>query len=130
MASDRTVFHVTPYVNSWKVKAEGAGPYEFEAVMDTKEEAEREQIEFLGGEAAVSEANHLKMRVGKSKRTWVANCVAVGLAGGFIEPLESTGLTLVVIALDELCERLRDGTYDGPGSKIIPRGRAANQQAT
>ena len=41
MASDRTVFHVTPYVNSWKVKTEGAGPYEFEAVMDTKEEAER-----------------------------------------------------------------------------------------
>src|SRR5689334_10881423 len=40
MASDRTVFHVTPYVNSWKVKAEGAGPYEFEAVMDTKEDAE------------------------------------------------------------------------------------------
>lgn len=41
MATDRTVFHVTPYVNSWKVKTEGAGPYEFEAVMDTKEEAER-----------------------------------------------------------------------------------------
>ena len=41
MASDRTVFHVSPYVNSWKVKTEGAGPYEFEAVMDTKEEAER-----------------------------------------------------------------------------------------
>ncbi len=41
MANARTVFHVTPYVNSWKVKTEGAGPYEFEAVMDTKEEAER-----------------------------------------------------------------------------------------
>jgi hypothetical protein len=41
MATDRTVFHVTPYVNSWKVKAEGAGPYEFEAVMDTKEDAVR-----------------------------------------------------------------------------------------
>ncbi len=41
MVANRTVFHVTPYVNSWKVKAEGAGPYEFEAVMDTKEEAER-----------------------------------------------------------------------------------------
>jgi hypothetical protein len=41
MATDRTVFHVTPYVNSWKVKAEGAGPYEFEAVMDTKAAAEQ-----------------------------------------------------------------------------------------
>jgi len=41
MTNARTVFHVTPYVNSWKVKTEGAGPYEFEAVMDTKDEAER-----------------------------------------------------------------------------------------
>lgn len=41
MATDRTVFHVTPFVNSWKVKTECAGPYEFEAVMDTKDEAVR-----------------------------------------------------------------------------------------
>lgn len=41
MATDRTVFHVTPYVNSWKVKVQGAGPYEFEAVTDNKEDAER-----------------------------------------------------------------------------------------
>ena len=41
MATDRTVFHVTPYVNSWQVKAEGAGAYEFEAVTDNKEDAER-----------------------------------------------------------------------------------------
>ena len=41
MASDRNVFHDTPYVNSWKVKTEGAGAYEFEAVMDTKDEAVR-----------------------------------------------------------------------------------------
>jgi hypothetical protein len=41
MATNRTVFHVTPYVNSWKVKTEGAGPYEFEAVMDNKDDAVR-----------------------------------------------------------------------------------------
>ena len=40
MASNRTVFHVTPYVNGWKVKAEGAGEWEFEAVVDTKADAE------------------------------------------------------------------------------------------
>lgn len=41
MATDRTVLHVSPFANSWKVKTEGAGPYEFEAVMDTKAEAVR-----------------------------------------------------------------------------------------
>ena len=103
---------------SWNIPLwhrDGTG-YVYSSAFCTKEEAEREQIELLGGEAEITEANHLKMRVGKSKRTWVANCVAVGLAGGFIEPLESTGLALVVIALDELCTRLRAGTYSRPAS--------------
>jgi hypothetical protein len=39
--ADRTVLHVSPLANGWKVKAEGAGPYEFEAVVDTKDDAER-----------------------------------------------------------------------------------------
>jgi tryptophan halogenase len=40
-------------------------------------------------------ARHLRMRVGKSRRVWVGNCIAVGLSGGFIEPLESTGIGLI-----------------------------------
>ena len=39
------------------------------------------------------EARHINIRVGKHRRTWVNNCVAIGLSAGFIEPLESTGLT-------------------------------------
>jgi hypothetical protein len=34
----------------------------------------------------------IKMRVGIHKRLWVKNVVAIGLSGGFIEPLESNGL--------------------------------------
>lgn len=41
MASNRLVLHVSPYVNGWKVKAENAGDWEFEAVVDTKEDAVR-----------------------------------------------------------------------------------------
>ena len=32
------------------------------------------------------------MRVGIHKRLWVKNVVGIGLAAGFIEPLESNGL--------------------------------------
>ena len=68
--------------------------------------------QFLGTEAELTEPNHLTMRVGKSRRTWVGNCVAVGLAGGFIEPLESTGLLTVEIGVDQLAQTLEGGDYD------------------
>ena len=41
------------------------------------------------------EFKKIKMRVGIHKRLWVKNVVAIGLAAGFIEPLESNGLFTV-----------------------------------
>ena len=34
----------------------------------------------------------IRMRVGRLRRSWVGNCIAVGLSGGFIEPLEATAI--------------------------------------
>jgi len=63
---------------------------------------------FLGGErVAQGEARHLKIRVGKHRRTWVKNCVAIGLSAGFVEPLESTGLQIVQSQVHLLAETLR-----------------------
>jgi tryptophan 6-halogenase len=41
------------------------------------------------------EARHLQMNVGRVERSWVGNCLAVGLSQGFIEPLEATALHIV-----------------------------------
>jgi len=48
------------------------------------------------------EARHLKMRVGRLERTWEHNCVAIGLAQGFIEPLEATALMIVQDTIENL----------------------------
>lgn len=41
-------------------------------------------------------ARVLKMRVGRVETSWTRNCLAAGLAQGFIEPLEATALHIVI----------------------------------
>jgi tryptophan halogenase len=79
----------------------------------TADEAETELRQHLGEERTKdSDALHLKIRVGKHERSWVKNCVAVGLSGGFIEPLESTGLQIVQGQVDLLMQILRANGND------------------
>ncbi|MEM9045367.1 MAG: tryptophan halogenase family protein [Pseudomonadota bacterium] len=41
------------------------------------------------------QARHIRFKSGRADRFWIKNVVAMGLAGGFLEPLESTGLYFV-----------------------------------
>ncbi|WP_298090368.1 tryptophan halogenase family protein [uncultured Sphingomonas sp.] len=62
--------------------------------------AESELRAFLNvGDAG--EARHLTFRVGQLARHWERNCIAVGLAQGFIEPLEATALHLVLNTVEQ-----------------------------
>jgi hypothetical protein len=67
------------------------------------DQAEQELRGFLG-EDRVKEQDVLPitMRVGQHQRTWVKNCVAIGLSSGFIEPLESTGLYIAQYQVERL----------------------------
>ena len=50
----------------------------------------------------------IPMRIGRSRRSWVKNCIAIGLSGGFIEPLESTSIHFTQMALRWLIDYFPD----------------------
>jgi len=61
---------------------------------------------FHGGATRLAEPRLLRMRIGHRQRMWEKNCLSLGLAAGFIEPLESTGIYLIEHALQQFIDYL------------------------
>jgi tryptophan 6-halogenase len=71
--------------------------------------AETELRRHLGLLNSDVEARHLQMNVGRIERSWVKNCLAVGLSQGFIEPLEATALHIVQATVEGFIQAFEDG---------------------
>ncbi len=67
-------------------------------------DAEKEIRSFEGKHAESLDSRIIHFKVGHREKVWVRNCIAIGLSGGFIEPLESTGLYLSDLATVMLTE--------------------------
>jgi tryptophan halogenase len=59
----------------------------------------------------IGEPRLIKFVAGKRKQMWSKNCVAIGLSGGFLEPLESTSIYLIQAAIMKLIERFPDRNF-------------------
>lgn len=70
----------------------------------SKDQAEAELRTYEGGHAKDIPVRFVDFKVGCRAQAWKANCIAIGLSAGFIEPLESTGLYLADLASVMLAE--------------------------
>ncbi|WP_304177146.1 tryptophan halogenase family protein [Phenylobacterium aquaticum] len=72
--------------------------YVFSSAHTDETRAEEVLRGYIGAESEGLSARLLKFNVGYRETQWIGNCVAVGLSGGFLEPLESSGIGLVETA--------------------------------
>jgi tryptophan 6-halogenase len=56
--------------------------------------------------------NKIRFRVGRNRRAWVKNCVSIGLASCFLEPLESSGIYFIYAALYQLAKHFPSKHFD------------------
>ncbi|RPF72165.1 tryptophan halogenase family protein [Aurantiacibacter spongiae] len=54
--------------------------------------------------AYVTEPRLIRFRTGMRRTMWERNCIAIGLTGGFVEPLESTSIHLIMTAAIRLLQ--------------------------
>jgi len=121
----RTRTAVTPYTSAiamdagwrWRIPLQhrtGNG-YVFASDFISEEKAAEALVGAVEGEP-IADPRVLKFKAGRRTRSWVRNCVAVGLSGGFLEPLESTSIYLIQAAISALVELL-------PEKEIAPSDR-------
>ena len=74
---------------------------------------------YAGDRVDMVQTRLLPFEPGYREQQWIRNCVAVGLSGGFLEPLESTGVVLIEAAIAMIAELFpHNGPIDAPAQRF------------
>jgi len=87
--------------------------YVYSSSFLSDDEAERELAAYCGDaykDSVVKQS--VRFTTGKLPSLWAKNCVAIGLSGGFVEPLESSGLAITQVGIELLASMLDARYFD------------------
>ncbi|WP_017446647.1 tryptophan halogenase family protein [Gayadomonas joobiniege] len=82
--------------------------YVFSRDFTSPEQASDHLVEQLGEQNCLTEPRQVRFRTGKRNKIWYKNCLSVGLSSGFLEPLESTSIHLIMKAVLNFVQSLPD----------------------
>ena len=98
---------------TWKIPMLGrfGSGYVYSSKFETQDNAARDFCKLWNLDPDKQPLNKIRFRVGRNRRAWVKNCVGIGLASCFVEPLESTGIYFIYAAIYQLAKHFPDKSF-------------------